>query len=150
MFVTSLPFSPVNDEIKYLVLQKVQQELLTPRGIRTLSPKNPDYHGTYKGNIYQRDKAYHQGSAFTWLLGHFAEGYLNIHGKSGFSFLKRLMEGLEEEMKEAGIGTISEVFYGDPPHKGKGSVSHAWSVAEILRINYLLNEFEQKNINRNK
>lgn len=148
IFATSLPYSPLSEEVKYLVLHKVQQELLTPRGIRTLSPKNPDFIGLYKGNITARDKAYHCGSAFPWLFGHFAEGYLKIHGLSGMSMIKRYLDELENEMTEAGIGTISELFYGNPPHKGKGAISHAWSVAEVLRTIYIMNQLEN-NTNQN-
>jgi len=142
IFAISLPFSPLSDDVKYMVMHKVQQELLTPRGIRTLSPKNPDYKGAYKGNITERDMAYHQGSAFPWLFGHFAEAYLKLNGKSGLSFIKRYLEEFENEMTETGIGTISELFYGNPPHKGKGAISHAWSVAELLRINNIINQLE--------
>ncbi|MCD4695219.1 MAG: amylo-alpha-1,6-glucosidase, partial [Bacteroidales bacterium] len=149
VFAASLPYSPITNDIKYLILNRIEQELLTPRGIRTLSPKNPDYRGTYKGDIFSRDKAYHQGSVFPWLLGHFTEAYLKLHGGAGLCFIKRLLAGFEEEMTETGIGTVSELFYGDPPQKGKGAISHAWSVAELLRINYLINEFEI-NTNQNK
>jgi predicted glycogen debranching enzyme len=141
IFVASLPYSPVSDEIKYNVLQSVQQELLTPRGIRTLTPKSIDYIGSYGGDITARDRAYHQGSAFPWLLGHFAEGYLKIHGRSGYSLIKRLFSEFEEEMTKDGIGTISELYSGDPPHHGKGAISQAWSVAELLRIHHMLNEY---------
>jgi predicted glycogen debranching enzyme len=144
LFAASLPYSPIKDELKFSIIQKVQQELLTPRGIRTLSPKNPSYKGNYSGNIIERDASYHQGSAFPWLLGAFAEGYLKLHGKSGISFIQKLLFDFEEEMTNNGIGTISELYYGNPPHKGKGAISHAWSVAELLRINYLLNEYKNK------
>jgi glycogen debranching enzyme len=143
LFIASLPYSPVSDEIKYLVLYHVRQELLTPRGIRTLTPKSPDYLAFYGGDILSRDRAYHQGSAFPWLLGHFAEAYLKIHGRSGLSLIKMLFNGFEEEVMEAGIGTISELYFGNPPHKGKGAISQAWSVAELLRINHLLNQYEE-------
>jgi len=149
LFVASLPYSPVTDEVKYQVLQNVQQELLTPRGIRTLSPKNPDYVGIYKGDIIARDRAYHQGSAFPWLFGHFAEGYLKIHGRSGQALIERHLKEFEHEMPEAGIGTISELFYGNPPHKGKGAISHAWSVAELLRVNHILKNLDN-NTNQSK
>ncbi|MCF8368710.1 MAG: amylo-alpha-1,6-glucosidase [Bacteroidales bacterium] len=149
LFAASLPFSPITDDIKYLVLARIKQELLTPRGIRTLSPKNPNYLGVYIGDIRSRDKAYHQGSAFPWLLGHFFEAYLKLHGEAGIGLTKRILAGFEEEMTETGIGTISELFYGDPPQKGKGAISHAWSVAELLRLNYLINDFEN-NTNHKK
>ncbi|MBC8486626.1 MAG: glycogen debranching enzyme family protein [Bacteroidetes bacterium] len=143
VIVTSLPYSPVSEEIKNSILQTVEQELLTTRGLRTLSPKNPDYKGIYKGDIITRDRAYHNGSVFPWLLGHFAEGYLKLHGKGGIHFIKELYNGFEEEMNEHGIGTISELYYGDPPHRGKGAISQAWSVAELLRINYLIKQNEK-------
>jgi len=143
LIATSLPFSPISDEIKNSILQVVELELLTPRGLRTLSPKNVDYKGIYKGDITARDSAYHNGSAFPWLLGPFAEGYLKLHGKSGLGLIKKLYEGFEDEMVEAGVGTISELYYGDPPHKGKGAISQAWSVAELLRINHLINQYEE-------
>ncbi len=149
VIATSLPFSPISDEIKNRILQIVELELLTPRGLRTLSPKNLDYKGIYKGDIIARDSAYHNGSAFPWMLGQFADGYLRIHGKSGLSLIKNLYAGFEGEMIEAGVGTISELYYGDPPHKGKGAISQAWSVAELLRINYLIKIYED-NTNHNQ
>ena len=100
--------------------------------------------GVYKGDIVQRDLAYHNGSAFPWLLGYFVEGYLKLHGKSGISLAKKLLYGFEPEMTEHGIGTISELYYGDPPYSGKGAISQAWSVAELLRINYLINKIENQ------
>lgn len=149
LFAVTLPYSPLPDEIKYQVLHKVKQELLTPKGIRTLSPKNPYYKGIYKGDIKARDRAYHQGTAFPWLLGHFAEAFLKLHGASGYTFIKNILNEFEAEMTETGIGTVSELFYGDPPQKGKGAISYAGSVAALLRINYLLNKFET-NTNQSK
>lgn len=134
VFVTSLPYSPVEKEIQKKVLETIKRELLTPRGLRTLSPKNPDYKGVYKGSQEERDSAYHQGTVWPWLLGHFCEGYLKLHKNSGFLKVKSLIEGFEEEMTEKGIGSISEIYDGDPPFTGKGAISQAWSVAEILRI----------------
>jgi predicted glycogen debranching enzyme len=144
VILTALPYSPVNDDIKYAILQIAEGELLTPRGLRTLSPKTPSYKGVYKGDIIQRDLAYHNGSAFPWLLGFFVEGYLKLHRKSGVSFAKKLLNGFEPEMTEHGIGTISELYYGDPPYRGKGAISQAWSVSELLRINYLINKVENQ------
>jgi predicted glycogen debranching enzyme len=142
VFATSLPYRPIPDEICHSILVVIEKELLTPRGLRTLSPNNPNYKGVYKGDIIARDTAYHQGCAFPWLLGAFAEGYLNIHGKEGLGLIKKLYNGFEDEMSQAGIGTISELYYGDPPHKGKGAISQAWSVAELLRINHLIKKYE--------
>ena len=96
-----------------------------------------------KGDIFRLDSAYHQGSAFPWLLGFFAEAYLKIHGLSGLGLIQKIYTGFEDEMVEAGIGTISELYYGNPPYKGKGAISQAWSVAELLRINHLIKQYEQ-------
>ena len=121
---------------------RVRQELLTPRGLRTLTPKSPVYKGSYFGDPDTRDSAYHQGTVTPWLFGHFAEGYLRIHGKSGLSMIKELYAGFEPVMTEHGIGTISELYDGDPPHTGRGAISMAWSVAELLRIDYLIKRIE--------
>jgi len=144
VFATSLPYVPLSEKIRQLILEKIQQELLTPRGLRTLSPKHPDYKGSYYGDQKERDIAYHQGTVWPWLLGHFAEGYLKIYGKSGLSLIKNLYNGFDPEMKERCIGTISEVFDGDPPHKAGGALSQAWSVGEILRIRKMIEKYENE------
>ena len=141
VLATSLPYSPIPEEIRKEVLSRVRQELLTPRGLRTLSPKSPIYKGSYYGNQSEREAAYHQGSVSPWLLGHFVEGYLKIHGKSGLSLIKSLYEGFEPVMTEHGIGTISELYDGDPPHLGRGAISQASSVAELLRISSLIKKY---------
>jgi predicted glycogen debranching enzyme len=143
IFATSLPFSPVDEEMRKLILGRVKQELLTPRGIRTLTPKSPVYKGTYAGTSQERDQAYHQGTVRPWLLGHFVEGYLKIHGKSGMSMIKDLYCGFEPVLTEYGIGTISEIFDGDPPHTPRGAVSYAGSVAELLRIKWLIEKYDE-------
>jgi len=138
VLATSLPHSPVPEEVRKEVLSRVRQELLTPRGLRTLTPKSPIYKGYYYGNQCEREAAYHQGSVSPWLLGHFVEGYLKIHGKGGLSLIKSIYEGFEAVMTEHGIGTISELYDGDPPHTGRGAISQASSVAELLRISSLI------------
>jgi predicted glycogen debranching enzyme len=143
IFAVSLPYSPVNEEIQQAVVEKVRQELLTPRGLRTLSPKNPNYKGTYEGDQKQRDNAYHQGTVWPWLLGHFAEAYLKMHGHRGLALIEELYHGFEEVMTEAGIGTISEIYHGDPPHQAVGAISQAWSVAELLRIKHLIDKYKE-------
>ena len=143
VFAASLPYSPVDEEIRKQVISVVKKELLTPRGLRTLSPKNPAYKGVYFGDQAERDLAYHQGTVWPWLLGHFVEGYLKLHGKSGISYVKSLYNGFEPVMTEHGIGTISEIYDGDPPHTARGAISQAWSVAELLRINWLIKKYEK-------
>jgi predicted glycogen debranching enzyme len=144
VFATSLPYSPLDDSQKNSVLEKVEKELLTARGLRTLSPKNPQYKGEYIGNQEERDQAYHQGTVWPWLLGHFFEGYLMLHKKSGVSFVNKILYGFEEVMNEHGIGSISEIYNGDPPHLPKGAISQAWSVAEILRSIDLVEKYDEK------
>jgi glycogen debranching enzyme len=142
IFATSFPYSPVNEEIRKQVISRVKQELLTPRGLRSLTPTSPAYIGICFGNQIERDLAYHQGTVWPWLMGHFVEGYLKLHGKSGLPFVRSLYEGFFDTLLEHGVGTVSEVYDGDPPHTPRGAISQAWSVAELLRINWLINKYE--------
>ncbi|MCF8298156.1 MAG: amylo-alpha-1,6-glucosidase [Saprospiraceae bacterium] len=143
IFATSLEYSPIDEEKRHKVIDKVEKELLTTRGIRTLSPKNPKYEGVYFGNQETRDKQYHQGTVWPWLFGHFVEGYLKIHGKSGWNKMNWYYEQFNDVMKEHGIGSISEVYDGDPPHKAGGCISQAWSVAELLRVGNMLKKYKK-------
>lgn len=133
LFATSLAYSPINKEQKKSILDIIESELLTPRGLRTLSPKNPKFKGIYEGDQTQRDNAYHQGTVWPWLTAHFIEGYLGLYKKSGISFAKQHLEGFEETIDAHCIGSISEIFDGNPPHEPRGAISQAWSVAELLR-----------------
>lgn len=143
IFAVSLPYSPIKDEYRrQSIIDCVRKNLLTPRGLRTLSPQSLNYEGVYAGNVYARDKAYHQGTVWPWLLGHFAEAYLKLYGKSGMHYIQTLIRDFEPEMSEHGIGTISEVYDGDPPHNAGGAISQAWSVAELLRTLYLLKKYQ--------
>jgi predicted glycogen debranching enzyme len=144
IMATSLPYSPLDEEKRRKILDVVQKELLTPRGIRSLAPQNPLYKGTCHGDQKTRDEAYHQGTAWPWLLGHFAEGYLKIYGKPGVPFIKSIYKGFEAVMTEHGIGTISEIYDGDPPHTARGAVSQAWSVAELLRMHEMIDGYERE------
>ncbi len=146
IFAASLPFSPIDDEKKKAVVDIVQQELLTPRGLRSLSPNHPDYKGVYYGDQPTRDAAYHQGTVWTWLLGHFCEAFLRLNKRSGIHLVKRLYQGFEEEMNKNGISTLSEIYDGNPPHEARGAISQAWSVSEVLRIKQLIDKFEQENL----
>lgn len=150
VFAASLPFSPLDDIQKHAVLDIIKRELLTPRGIRTLSPKNPLYKGECKGNIQERDIAYHHGSVLLWFLAPYAEAYLSLHGRSGLTDIKRIYEGLENALSTHGIGTFSELYDGNPPHEGRGAISQAWSVASVLRIKKLIDNFEHNTITQDK
>ena len=142
IFAASLPYSPLNDDQRKGVLDCVQSELLTPRGLRTLAPKNTQYKSEYTGDITSRNLAYHQGSVFPWLFGHFAEAWLKLYEQSGVAYITRLYNGFEETVMEHGIGTISELYDGDPPYRPSGAISQAWSVSEILRVHHMLEELK--------
>lgn len=142
LIATSLPYSPVNDEIKEEVLNAIELDLLTPKGIRTLSPKNPRYIGRYEGDQTARDNAAYRGSVWVWLLGHYIEVNFKLHGKSFLTEAERIAERFNEEMVDYGICSIPEVFDGDPPYNRGGAISQAWSVAEVLRIMSLIEEYK--------
>jgi predicted glycogen debranching enzyme len=141
VIAAAMEYSPLSSDMKKSILDVVENELLTPRGLRTLSPKNLLYNGLYEGDQKERDMAYHQGTAWPWLLEHFARAYLDIYKQCGVSIITRLYEGFEEEMSMNGIGSISEIYDGDPPHAGKGAISQAWSVAALLRIREMIMAF---------
>jgi predicted glycogen debranching enzyme len=134
VIAVSLPFSMLDKEQMKKILDVADKDLVTPRGLRTLSPRNKYYRGIYLGNQEERDSVYHQGTVWPWLFGPFCEGWLKVYGQQGVAKVKKLVYGLEEVMSEAGISTISEIHDGDPPHAPKGAISQAWSVGEILRI----------------
>ena len=138
IFALSMPHSPVGSFVSNSVLEKVTQELLTPYGLRSLSPKNLNYKGKYSGNQVDRDRAYHQGTVWPWLLGAFADAFLKLHGATGKAFIESIYLNFEKEMFKNGIGTVSEVYNGDPPHTASGAFSQAWNVAELLRIKWMI------------
>lgn len=144
IFACSLPFSPLSEKQIERVLETVRKVLLTPKGLRSLTPDHTDYKGVCEGNQVERDSAYHQGSVWPWLLGHFCEAWLNIHQKSGLAMVEKIYNGFEEDMIMHGIGTISEIYDGDPPHNPKGGFSQAWSVAELLRIGNMIEKLKDK------
>lgn len=141
IFAVALPYSPLTRMQKRSVLDIVTKELRTPKGLRSLSPKSEGYKPYYTGPQYQRDLAYHQGTAWPWLLGAYLEAYLRVFGKSGVAFAERMLISLEEEMSLHCIGTIPELFDGNPPFTGRGAVSFAMNVAAILRVVDLLKQY---------
>jgi predicted glycogen debranching enzyme len=135
IFAVSLHHPLVTDDRARAILTVVEHELLTPYGLRTLSPLDPKYHGRYDGDMRTRDSAYHQGTVWPWLLGPFFSAYVKVHGHNE-TVSRRLLawlEPLKQHLGQAGLGQLSEVFDGDPPHRPGGSFAQAWSVAETLR-----------------
>ena len=138
VIATSLPYSMLDADQMKKVLDVADKELVTPRGLRSLSPRDRNYKGTCEGSQEERDSAYHQGTVWPWLVGPFCEGWLRIYGKQGVNKVRKLIYGFEEVMNEHGVSTVSEIYDGDPPHFPRGAISQAWSVGEILRIIELL------------
>ncbi|HYW96325.1 MAG TPA: amylo-alpha-1,6-glucosidase [Bacteroidales bacterium] len=150
VIAAAMPFTPLTLEMKNSILEIVKSELLTPKGLRTLSPKNPEYRGVYAGSQEERDKAYHQGTVWPWLLEHFVKAYLDVHKNSGLSLARQIFNGFHDDMTVHGIGSISEIYDGDPPHAPRGAISQAWSIAALLRINEMIARQEMVNANSNK
>ena len=138
VIATSLPYTMLTREQMKSILDIANRMLVTPRGLRTLSPSEEGYKGIYCGDQETRDRAYHKGTVWPWLMGPFCEGWLKVYGEGGVSRVRKLIMGFEETLTEAGISTISEIYDGDPPHSARGAISQAWSVGEILRIFTLL------------
>ncbi len=141
VIATALPYMCLSTEQCESVLKHVRQSLVTPRGLRTLSPTDPAYCPVYEGNQEQRDGAYHQGTVWPWLLGPFAEGYLKVYGKQGVDLIEKLYNGFEETITEYCLGAIAEIYDGDPPHKPKGAISQAWSTSALLQMKELVEKY---------
>ena len=142
IFAVALDYSPLNQQQKKSVLDVCTRELLTPKGLRSLSPKSGGYNPIYVGPQKQRDYAYHQGTAWPWLGGFYMEACLRLYKKTRLSFIERQMVGYEDEMAYHCLGSISELFDGNPPFHGRGAMSFAMNVAEILRTLELLERYK--------
>jgi predicted glycogen debranching enzyme len=140
IFAVSLPYSPLDSNRAASVVKKVKEELVTPYGLRTLSPSDSAYRPFYEGSADERAGAYHNGTVWPWLLGHYIEARLktaDILGDAAAE-LKSILSAIAGHLEDAGLGTVSEIFDGDAPHEPRGSISQAWSVAEILRGTILI------------
>ncbi len=142
IFAVALEYSPLNRAQKKSVLDMCTRELLTPKGLRSLSPKSGCYNPMYVGPQTQRDYAYHQGTAWPWLGGFYMEACLRLYKRTRLSFIERQMVGYEDEMVRHCIGTIPELFDGNPPFNGRGAISFAINVAEILRTLEFLEKYK--------
>lgn len=136
IFAVSLKNSMVSMYRAKQVVQTVEKELFTPLGLRSLSPADPGYRGIYKGSPYERDSAYHQGTAWAWLMGAFVESLRRTYpkGRKFKQYEAKIRKGFEQHLLDHGIGQVSEIFDGDEPHAPRGCFAQAWSVAEILRV----------------
>ncbi|MBP5365264.1 MAG: glycogen debranching enzyme family protein [Bacteroidales bacterium] len=134
LIAAGLRFSPLTREQKKNILDLATKELLTPRGLRSLTPKDDKYMGAVEGNQDERALTLHQGTAYPWLLGFYADVMIEVHRNSGIAQLKRIVADFESELTEHCIGTISERYNGNPPHQAKGAISMAWNVAALLKL----------------
>ena len=148
LYAIALEYSPVSGENTSSLMQTIANELITSRGIRTLSPRNEAYRGVYEGSQIERDLAYHQGCAWIIPLDYYIDLAFRMVGPS---FLKRaeyLIEGFYKDIYKHGVGAFSELYDGDPPHEPHGAISSACSTAALLRIEYLLDRYRQQTTDR--
>lgn len=137
IFAVSLTHSPLDLEQQRAVVGVVAEHLLTPYGLRTLSPHDPKYHARFTGTLFERDRAYHNGTVWPWLIGPFIDAYLKTHANSPAARqrARQWLEPLLEHFENEGcLGSISEVFDAEPPHRPGGCFAQAWSIAEVLRL----------------
>ncbi len=143
LIAISMPYSPLTKEEQKNVLDVVKKELLTPKGIRTLSPEDPSFQGVVEGDVNKRHIAMYNGAVYPGYIAYFAEKYLEIHKKGGLSFIKNMVDGFEYEMTEHCLGTISECYNGNPPYIGAGAVSMLWNVAGVLKVLSLIEQYSE-------
>ncbi|MGB7924495.1 MAG: amylo-alpha-1,6-glucosidase [Pyrinomonadaceae bacterium] len=136
VMAVSLPFTMLSEEKARRMLEVVERELLTPYGLRSLAPSDPHYRAAYAGDALSRDGAYHQGTVWAWLIGPFITAYVKVNGHNAPEAREqasRWLAGFHEHLSEAGLGQVSEIFDAGAPHRPRGCIAQAWSVAELLR-----------------
>lgn len=134
LYAISLPFPLLSKDRAQKVLKAVQKHLLTPKGLRSLSPQHPDYQPVYGGQVWQRDGSYHQGTVWSFLLGPYCDGVMYAEGEAGTKRIKKVIDQFLKHLEEACVGSVSEIFDGQAPHTPRGCFAQAWGVAEILRV----------------
>lgn len=146
VLAVSLPHCPLSPAQQQAVVRAVAEKLLTPYGLRTLSPDDSRYRRRYGGSWESRDRAYHQGTVWAWLMGPFIEAYLKAEGAKPLTVAqaRKWLEPFDAHLREAGLGTVSEIFDGDPPHHPNGCIAQAWSVGEVLRAKLLVAAAERQ------
>ena len=128
-----LDYSPLDRRQRKGVLDVVTRELLTPKGLRTLSPKSYGYRPFYVGSPEERELAMHNGPSRPWLISFYADAYIRVFGLSGVSYIDRMLIGFEDEMSQGCIGSLSQLYDANPPFNGRGTISHATNIAGVLR-----------------
>ena len=152
ILAVSLPYSPLHTDQRQGVVSHVKEHLLTPFGLRTLAPADPRYQGLYRGDNVSRDAAYHQGTVWPWLLSHFGEALLKTAPDKNEArrFLHEYVRSfLRLHLPAAGVGCISEIFDGEPPHRPNGCIAQAWSTAALIMLYVLVGKSPLKGDQRN-
>jgi len=144
IWAASLPFSPLERKQQKAVVDICTKELLTPRGLRTISPKSGNYRPVYIGGQLERDRNFHNGPVWPHTIAAYADAYMRVYKQSGIAFLERALVGFEQEMSELCIGTLNEIYDGNPPYKGHGAMSYAPSVAAVISMCNTLRENDQQ------
>jgi len=144
IIAASLPYSPLDRRQCKAVVDICTKELYTPKGLRTISPKSGDYRPEYIGGQLERDRNFHNGPVWPWTIAAYAIAYLKVYQHSGENFIRRLLMGYEAEMSELCIGTLNELYDGNPPFKGHGGMSYAPSVASVIEVCNTLKLYEEK------
>ena len=144
LWAVSLDHRCVDDEVINEVMRVVNAELVTRRGIRTLSPRDVRYKGVYEGTQLQRDEAYHNGCAWPYLLSQYCYASFNMMGKNFIKRAEWLTEGFYEDLSKHGVGCFSELYDGDPPHEPHGAISSAMTTAALLNINWLIEKYREE------
>ena len=139
----SMRYKMISEEQQLAVIQTIKRHLLTPKGLRTLSPQNPLYQGRYEGDQPTRDRAYHQGTVWPWPLEHYVKANFDIWGEQYLEKAGEILAGFEEDIDSYGIGSIPEIYDGDPPHAQRGAISQAWSVGAVLRIDEMIYKYKK-------
>ena len=134
IWAAGLPYSPLDKKQMKAVVDICTKELLTPRGLRTISPKSGDYRPIYVGGQLERDRNFHNGPVWPFTIAAYSRAYMTVYKQSGVSFMQRMLVGFEVEMGELCIGTLNELYDGNPPYKGHGGMSYAPSVAAVISV----------------
>jgi len=138
LIAASLRYSPLKGELKKRILDITRSELLTIRGLRSLSPRDVEYKGVTIGNHREREQAYHNGTVFPWLIMPYIDLCTRLYGKTALPYLEDMYNGFEQAIFENGIGSLSEIYDGNPPHEARGCISQSTSVAALLYLKYVI------------
>ena len=144
LYALRMRYSPVDEELAPLILKVVDNELVTRRGIRTLSPRDARYKGVYEGTQIERDLAYHQGCTRPSLLGVYVDVCFKVRGAAFLNKAEWLVKGFAEDLSKHGVGAFSELYDGDPPHEPHGAICSATTIAALLTVELRIKRYKEE------